>query len=541
MSLIENKSLDCGWGKLLFGETYSKTEKSVADLKKERKKERNILFYPLDPQIILTQYPQDFFLNPAFTYKIDLQSFSLRRSARSTFSIRKAESVDDVNALNEVYEKMKMQPLRKNWWETKDEAITLYIVEDNENSEILGGVMIIDHVHAFKDAKKSVSLWSLVVSSDARYPGIGKALMKYVIQENKRKKRKRLFLSVVAGNIPAQRLYETLGFVRTPILTVKNKSPINESLFVCQRMVQKFSPHTQGIIREALKRGIHVEQIKDDVYKLTLGGRGLLCNSSLSEITSSIMQLMCKDQKQFFNILDILKVQYPETLFLGKRTKAKDFLDTHSRIILKTPIKRLVSEEIATYSGLKKNFARIHSVSSNVLVQKYEEGGLYRLLVFGGKVVAVVKSEPPKIIGNGKLSIRTLIKKQSRRKIALSGGENKIPLDSGTRSCILKQGYTLDDILPKGEELWVRKTANYHKGGTLIDITDSFPDYFKKIATKISRKLQISVLDIEMIIPDLDEEEYFVLEANVKPNLSYYSTQNVYEKFLDVIFPRTKR
>ena len=252
--MIENAILDCGWGKLLFGETFFETKKTISELKKERKTERNILFYPLDPQLMMTSNSADFFLNPAYVYKLDIKNVLNRKISRATFVVRKAETEKDIEDLNKIYVKMHMLPLRKNWFSKKDESITVYVVEDKKTKEIYGGMMLIDHVSAFKDEKKSTSIWSVVITSSAPYSWMGKALMKHGIQESKKRKRERIFLSVVATNIPAQRLYEQLGFVKTPILMVKNKTPINEDLFVSREIVNQFSNKTKGIIREALKK-----------------------------------------------------------------------------------------------------------------------------------------------------------------------------------------------------------------------------------------------------------------------------------------------
>jgi len=535
--MTENVSLDCGWGKLLFGETFFETKKTITELKKERKAERNVLFYPLDPQLMMTSNAQDFFLNPAYIYKLDLKNFSERKISRGTFSIRKAENQEDIDALNNVYIKMKMLPLRKNWFAEKPDAISIYVVEDKKTKEIYGGMMLIDHVVAFQDEKKSTSIWSVVVSSSAPYTGMGKALMKYAIKEAKKKKRLRMFLSVVANNIPAQRLYEQLGFVKTPILTVKNKTPINEDLFVSREIVNKFSNKTKGIIREALKKGIQVRQINDDIYELSLGGQIMNCDSSLSEKTSAVMQEICKNQKYFLKMLDRLHISYPKSEFFIQQRNIEKFLKENKKIILKTLQKNITTHDIVDNKILHKQFSRIRQCSKEVLLQESKEGTIYRVLVFKYKVVAVVETNPPIITGNGKLTVGQLIKKLSRRKQANSGGENKIPMDSKTKSFISKQDYNFETILEKNKKLQVRKKSSYYTGGTMKDVTSSFPESLKKIATKIAKYLNIPVISLEIIVPDIAKpEEYYVLEATSKPNLQYYSGQNVYSKFLDVLF-----
>ncbi|HID92262.1 TPA: GNAT family N-acetyltransferase [Candidatus Gracilibacteria bacterium] len=533
----ENIIVDCGWGKLLFGETFSNIKKTITELKKERKIERNILFYPLEPQLIMTSNAADFFLNPAYIYKLDIEKFSNRRVLRTTFIIRKADTEFDIEELNKVYIKMKMLPLRKNWFAKKHESITVYVVEDKKTKEIYGGLMLLDHVSAFKDDKKSTSIWSVVVSSIAPYTGMGKALMKYAIQESKKKKRERIFLSVVATNIPAQRLYEQLGFVKTPILMVKNKTPINEELFVSREIVNKFSSKTKGIIKEALKKGIQVRQINDDIYELSLGGQMINCDGSLSEKTSAIMQEICQNQKYFLKMLDRLNVHYPISEFHIQQTKIESFLAEHKKVVLKTMRKNITSNDIIDNKTLHKQFSRIRQCSNEVLIQESKEGTIYRVLVMKYKVISVVETQPPIIMGNGKLTVAQLIKKLSRRKQSASDGVNKIPMDSKTKAFVLKQGYSFESILEKGEELQVRKKSSYYTGGTMKDVSSTFPENLKKIAIKIAKYLNISVMSLEIIVPDIaNPEEYFVLEASEKPNLQYYTGQNVYKKFIDLLF-----
>ncbi len=533
----ENIIVDCGWGKLLFGETFSDTKKTISELKKERKAERNILFYPLDPQLMMTSHAQDFFLNPAYIYKLDLQNFSERRVSRVTFAIRKAETQDDVDALNKVYVKMNMLPLHKNWFVDKDKSIELYVVEDLATQEIYGGAMVVDHVTAFQDEKKSVSIWSVVISSSAPYSGMGKSLMKYCIGDAKKKKRKRMFLSVVADNIPAQRLYEQLGFIKTPILMVKNKTSINEDLFVSREIVQKFSSKTQGIIREALKQGIQVRQINDDIFELSLGGQIINCDSSLSEKTSAIMQEICRNQRYFLKMLKRLNLNYPDSEFHIHKTKINTFLNRYKKIILKTLYKKNTSYDITEEKMLYRQFSRMRQCSEEVLLQESKEGVIYKILVLKYKVVSVVETIPPIIIGNGKLTVAQLIKKLSRRKQSASAGVNKIPMDSKTKAFVAKQGYSFESVLKKGEELQVRKKASYYTGGTMKDVTGEFPESLKKIGQKIAKYLNIPLISVEIIVPDITKpEEYYVLEASARPNLQYYTNQSIYRKFIDSLF-----
>ena len=90
--------------------------------------------------------------------------------------------------------------------------------------------------------------------------------------------------------------------------------------------------------------------------------------------------------------------------------------------------------------------------------------------------MAAAIRRPAAVIGDGRHSIRELIEAQSRRRQAATGGESRIPLDHETERTLRAAGYGYDDVLPSGEHLAVRRTANLHTGGILEEmcIRDSY-------------------------------------------------------------------
>jgi D-alanine-D-alanine ligase-like ATP-grasp enzyme len=107
-----------------------------------------------------------------------------------------------------------------------------------------------------------------------------------------------------------------------------------------------------------------------------------------------------------------------------------------------------------------------------VLLESYHEGQDLRIVVIGFHVVAAAIRKPPEIIGDGEHSIEILIEKLSRRRSASSQGKSSIPIDNDTHTCLAEQGYALDDVPPPGTLIRVRKTANFHTGGTIHDVTE---------------------------------------------------------------------
>ena len=132
-----------------------------------------------------------------------------------------------------------------------------------------------------------------------------------------------------------------------------------------------------------------------------------------------------------------------------------------------------------------------------------------------------------------------MIEKQSRRRSAATSGESRIPIDQETERCVTQAGYAMDDILPYGEFLTVRKTANLHTGGTIHDVTAKLHPTLEQAAIDASIALNIPVTGLDFIVPDIADEKYVIIEANERPGLANHEPQPTAERFIDLLFPET--
>ncbi len=116
---------------------------------------------------------------------------------------------------------------------------------------------------------------------------------------------------------------------------------------------------------------------------------------------------------------------------------------------------------------LRAAIKQAREVCNQVLLEACFEGEDLRLVIIDYKLVAAAVRRPPRVIGDGKSTIRRLIEVQSRRRMAATGGESRIPVDAETKRCLEQQGLILDDVLTDRREITVRKAANLHTGGTI--------------------------------------------------------------------------
>ncbi|MEL7048472.1 MAG: N-acetylglutaminylglutamine synthetase, partial [Pseudomonadota bacterium] len=192
-------------------------------------------------------------------------------------------------------------------------------------------------------------------------------------------------------------------------------------------------------------------------------------------------------------------------------------------------------------SGLEVRAAIRHAreLCDTVILETYVSGDDLRIIVIGGEMVAAAIRKPAGIVGDGQHTITELIEKQSRRRAAATRGESSIPIDSETERCVHTAGFHMSDVLEKGYELRVRKTANLHTGGTIHDVTDQVHQELIDSAIAAARVLEMPVVGLDFIVPSVDAPDYVIIEANERPGLANHEPAPTAERFVDLLFPQT--
>jgi GNAT-family acetyltransferase (TIGR03103 family) len=423
-------------------------------------------------------------------------------------------------------------------------VVQFFVASDIRSGDILGVATGIDHVEAFADPERGASLWALAVDPQARNPGIGQAIVRQMIEYYIARGRFYLDLSVMHDNREAIRLYERLKFERINVFTVKNKNSFNEPLFIGSQPQEKLNPYARIITREAQRRGIGVNVLDAEAgfFELALGGRTVTCRESLSELTTSIAMSRCDDKAVTHRLLRKAGLRVPAQGRADTDEDATEFLDEYGSVVVKPARGEQgagISVDVRSREALSEAVADARKHCETVLLEEYVAGTDLRIIVIDGRVVAAATRRPPRIQGTGRDTIRELIEKQSRRRAAATGGESHIPLDRETERCVQDAGYPLDAVLPYGEYLTVRKTANLHTGGTIHDVTAQLHPTLRDAAVKAAAVIDIPVTGLDFIIDRPDAPDYVIIEANERPGLANHEPQPTAERFIDLLFPNT--
>ncbi len=542
----EAAQVDCGWGRLLFAQTFHEPAQLVAALRDEAPERRDIAVYVTDPHVVLAAAPQELFLDPSHTYRLDLATYRNSRKQPGGFFVRRLSSEVDADAVNRIYASRGMVPVRPDFfWSNRDNrSLTYLVAEDEVSGEIIGTVTGIDHRRAFDDPERGSSLWCLAVDPQARHGGIGEALVRRLAEHFKARGSAFMDLSVLHDNEQAISLYEKLHFRRITAFTIKRKNSINERLYASPlEEYDVLNPYARLIVNEARRRGIHVEitDAEGGFFRLTQGGRSVHCRESLSELTSGVAMSICDDKAVTRRVVERAGLSVPEQMTAtDDDEQLAAFLEKHGQVVVK-PARgeqgRAVAVGLDDLAQVRKAIAEAREVCDRVLVEACFQGQDLRLVVIDFKLVAAAVRRPPHVVGNGRQTIRELIEALSRRRAAATGGESTIPIDAETERCLKLGGYGLDTVLENGQEVLVRKAANLHTGGSIHDVTGIVHPRLVEAAIAAARAIDIPVVGVDFMVRNPTEPDYVFIEANERPGLANHEPQPTAERFLDLLFP----
>ncbi|HEY6573915.1 MAG TPA: N-acetylglutaminylglutamine synthetase, partial [Mycobacterium sp.] len=533
------------------GQTFDDPEQFGTALRAEASGRRDIGMYLDAPHVFVALHPQEFFIDPSFTYRLQFaEPGEYRPSDVPGLSVRAVDSIDDCGAINHIYLQCRMVPADVDlmWDNSRSEPHMVYLVAtDDETGAVVGTVTGIDHAQLFDDEENGSSLWCLAVDPTLSRPGAGGLLVRSLVEEFVRRGRSQMDLSVLHDNEGAIALYERMGFERVPVLGIKRKNAINEKLFAPvhdEEGLAELNPYARIIADEAIMRGIAVEVLdgKGGYLRLTHGGTTVVTRESLSELTNAVAMSRCDDKRVARKVVSEAGIRVPKGRNATFADQDYEFLAEVGSVVVKPARGEQgagITVGVTDRGDLDRALAFAAKHCPDVLIEERCDGEDLRLVVINGKVIAAAIRRPPEVVGSGTHTVRQLVEAQSRRRAAATHGESLIPVDDVTQDTVREGGFDLDDVLPTNARLVVRRTANLHTGGTIRDVTDDLNPKLAKVAIDAADAIGIPVTGIDLMVPSVEGEEYVFIEANERPGLANHEPRPTAQAFVDLLFPRT--
>jgi cyanophycin synthetase len=325
--------------------------------------------------------------------------------------------------------------------------------------------------------------------------------------------------------------------------TTASHREINSKIDALRNLVLQYTiPGTNSFhfLEAAHFLKIPFTRVDDQTFCYGYGYKSLYLDSTFTEKTSHIGVSLSQFKDKTSRVLRGFGLPVPDSYVTQTED---DFLLAAKKIGFPLVVKpvnqdqgRGVFANIRNQQSLKMAFKNAKKFSVSVIVEKHHTGKDYRFTVLNGKVIKVVVRHPAQVIGNGVLSIESLID------LLVAGDEKKrggtsFKFDDETRNYIEEQGYQLNNILPKDFVLALKRKNNTSVGGSqeVIEISSINPENID-IAIRAANILKLDIAGIDLISEDVEkswiENGAVIIEVNSKPQIGFTKTPGIFKNIL---------
>lgn len=321
------------------------------------------------------------------------------------------------------------------------------------------------------------------------------------------------------------------------------------------REKERLGPSTGSIVDEAIKRKIpYIRLNRGSLVQLGYGCNQKRIQATVASTTSSIAVEIACDKEETKNLLEASEIPVPKGRIVYDLEELKQAIDKIGYPAVTKPINgnhgKGATTNIRTWEEAVEAFEAARKYAKAVICEKFITGRDFRVLVINYKFVAAAIRTPASVYGDGVSTIQQLIDKVNsdpRRGYGHEKVLTSIKVDDFTNNILEKHGFTLETVLPNGEELWLKPTANLSTGGTATDVTDYVHPTNVFMCERIARIIGLNICGIDIMAEDLSvpitENGGAVLEVNAAPGFRMHLEpteglpRNVAEPVIDMLYP----
>ncbi|MDQ4088187.1 MAG: ATP-grasp domain-containing protein, partial [Pseudomonadota bacterium] len=337
---------------------------------------------------------------------------------------------------------------------------------------------------------------------------------------------------------------------------------LERRLDALKRLVRRtaLGPTTKALVDEAQRRGIPVMRLDErSLIQLGHGKFQQRIRASVTGRTALVAADLASDKDMTKRLLDESGIPVPRGVVVRN---VEDAVKAARRLGYPLVVKPLdgnhgrgVTIGITGEEQLRFGFAEAQAQAKgrDVIVEQFFPGNDHRILIVGGKMIAVAERIPAQVVGDGVSTIRQLVDEVNKDPRRGDGHENvmtRIRIDALVEEFLSRSGLTPDSIPEAEQVVQLRATANLSTGGTAVDRTNEIHPDNAEIARRAAMIVGLDVAGVDFVCPDIGhsirETGGGVIEVNAAPGLRMHiepsegAPRDVAKPIIEMLFPRGK-
>lgn len=295
----------------------------------------------------------------------------------------------------------------------------------------------------------------------------------------------------------------------------------------------------EALLAAAEKFGVKVDLIsKDQGLRLfRKGKKEVFVKRHVPDLNSYVAVKVSASKALIKKVLDKNNIPNPKGWVLEDIKKALDLVDK-GEIKFPVVVKPIdgcsghavtieVKDKKCLVEAIKKvfeyNIAK-RKGSNYFLIEEYLEGDDFRILVLDGKVLTSSCRKPAYVEGDGKKTIRELIKEyNSQPGVGKDLALCPIVRDFEFEKNLRENNLTEESVIEKDKIVYLRKNANISTGGRSFECNDKVNSKYKELAIKIAKLFNLRFCAVDLIAKDIRKfEEFGIIEVNSMPGFDIH-------------------
>jgi len=291
---------------------------------------------------------------------------------------------------------------------------------------------------------------------------------------------------------------------------------------------------TGPLVAAARARGIPFRRLDDEsLVQLGHGGKQHRLRTSVTDRTGKIAEWISLDKDLTKKLLEEVGLPVP----LGRPvSSAEHAWATASELGLPVAIKPRSADyghgiglNLSTREQVLAAYAAAREYGEEILVERFARGNQYRITVVGNTLVAAVRREPVRLVGDGTRTVAQLMEQANldpRR-----GDDLRLPLervcaDDDTPQVLAEQGFSVESVVPAGVSVVLSRIAHSWAGAGVSDVTDLVHPRVAAQAVRAARLIGLDVAGLDVVALDigrpLEDQGGVILEVNAEPTIAFH-------------------
>ncbi|WP_369026006.1 hypothetical protein [Qipengyuania sp. RANM35] len=255
-----------------------------------------------------------------------------------------------------------------------------------------------------------------------------------------------------------------------------------------------------------------IERLPNGIFRISRRGRSTFVDRSTLTLDSALVDRIMLNKSITYGWLAAKGLRTPQSVRfgIGNIEVALRFLsESRGPVVVKpsdgTGCGHGVTTGITDEAGLRAAAGHAAAFHSQLLVERQLAGASFRLLFLDGQFIDAVRRDPPRLVGDGRSSIRDLARQENERRRACAPVTALSPLviDMESRNTLDHAGLHPGSIPAAGQSVKVKLAVNENGAAQNHVVRDEVHPDIIAAGARIARDFGIGLAGLDVTATDI--------------------------------------